>query len=64
MGVCHALYTLKLSDKYENVLKEMRWKYLYLIIGLEDQYMGNYNNNVAHISSVSMHAGVVDMHTL
>ena len=39
--VFYALYTVQLSDKYENILKEMNWNYAYLILGLEDQYMGN-----------------------
>ena len=41
MGVLHALYTLQLSDKYENLLKEMRLNNVYLILSLEDQYVGN-----------------------
>ena len=49
MGVLHALYNVQLSDKYENKLKDMRWNNAYLILGLEDQYVGNYNNNKIHI---------------
>ena len=64
MGVIHKIYTLQLSDKYENVLKDMCWNYAYLIIGLEDQYLGNYNNNATRIYSVTMHVGMVDIHTL
>ena len=41
MGVFHALYTFQLSDKYDNILKEMSWNDAYLIFGLEDQYMVN-----------------------
>ena len=55
---------MELSDKYENVLNEMRQNDAYLIIGMEDQYMGNYNKNATHISSVEMHVGIVDMHIL
>ena len=64
MGVFHALYTVKISDRYENALKDMRWNDTYLVFGMEDQYVGNYNNNAKHISSVVMHVGMVDMHTL
>ena len=64
VGVFHALYTVKLSDKYKNILKEMRWNDAYLILGLKDKYMGNYNINATHISIVAIHVGVVDMHTL
>ena len=49
MGVFHALYIVQLSDNYENVLKEMHWNNVYMFLGLEDQYVGNYNNNPAHI---------------
>ena len=41
VGVFHALYTVQLSDKYENLLKEMRWNDAYLILDLEYQYMVN-----------------------
>ena len=58
------MYTAKSSDKYENTLKEMRWNDAYMILGLEDQYMGNYNNNATHISTLAMHFGMVDMYTL
>ena len=34
VGVLHALYTVKLSDKYENVLKDVHWNNAYLILGL------------------------------
>ena len=64
MGVFHALYTMKLSDRYEKVLKEMYWNDAYLILGLEDKYVGNYNNNATQISSFAMHVGMVDMHSL
>ena len=57
MVIFHALYTLQLSDKYEKVLKDMHW-----IIGLGDKYMGNYNNNITHISSVVMNVVMVYMH--
>ena len=42
----------------------MCWNDAYLILGLKDQYMGNYHNNVTHISSVAVHVGIVDIHTL
>ena len=42
----------------------MRWNYAYLIIGLEDQCMGNLNNNEKHICVVAMHVGMVDTYTL
>ena len=42
----------------------MRWNNTYLIIGLDNQYVGKYNNNATHISIVEMYAGMVDMHTL
>ena len=64
MGVFRALYTVQLSDKYENALKEMCWNDAYLVLGLEYQYVGNYNNNATQISSVVMHVGVVDIHTV
>ena len=64
MVVFQTMYTVKLSDKYENVLNEICWYDAYLIIGLEDKYVRNYNNNSTHISSVEIHVGVVDMHTL
>ena len=38
--------------------------YSYLIIDLLDQYMDIVHNNETHISSVSMHVGMVDMHRL
>ena len=60
--VFHALYTVKLSDKYEKLLKEMCWNDAYLIIGLEDQHVENWHNNATQIYSVVMHAGMVDMH--
>ena len=64
MGVVHALYTVQLSDKYENLLKELFWNDSYLIFGMGNQYVGNWNNNAKKISSVSMHVRIVDMHTL
>ena len=64
MGVLRALYTVQISYKYENVWKEIRWNNDYLILGLEGQYMGIKKNNTTHISSVEIHAGMVDMHTL
>ena len=64
MGIFHALYNVQLSDKYENVLKDMCWNDDYLILSLEVQYMGNYNNNVTRISSVETYVWMVDMHTL
>ena len=39
--VFHALYNVKLSNKHENVLKEVCWNDSYLIIGLKYQYMVN-----------------------
>ena len=41
MGVFHALYTFQLSDKYDNILKEMSWNDAYLIPGMGYQYVGN-----------------------
>ena len=35
-----------------------------MIIGLGGQYIGNWHNNKSQISSVEIHIGVVDMHTL
>ena len=35
-----------------------------LILGLEDKYMGNWNNIVTQISSVAMQIGMVEMHRL
>ena len=58
------MYTVQISDKDENLLKEMIWNNDYLILGLEGQYMGIKKNNTTHISSVEIHAGMVDMHTL
>ena len=55
---------MKLGDIYENVFKEMCWNDTYLILGLEDKYLVNYNNNATHISIVTIHVGVVDTHTL
>ena len=42
----------------------MCWNDAYLIIGMEDQYIGNFDNNSTQISSVAMYAGMVDMHAL
>ena len=64
MGVFHELYNVQLSDKSENVLKEMCWDDYYMIIGLEDRYMVNWYNNATHISILEIHIGVVYMHTL
>ena len=64
MGIFHTLYTVKLSDKYENALKDMCWNDAYLILDLEYQYVVNSKNNAAQISSVAMHIGMVDMQTL
>ena len=58
------MYKVQLSGRYENVLKDMHWSYPYLVLSQEYQYMGNYNNNAIHISSVAMHVGMVDMHIL
>ena len=63
-GIFHALYHYKLSDKYENVLKGVCWNNAYLVIGLEDKYVGNFLNNTTHIFIMEMHVGIVDMHTL
>ena len=35
-----------------------------MILGLEDQFMGNRHNKATHIYSVAMHVGMVDIHTL
>ena len=58
------MYTMILSDKYENLLKEMCWDGAYLITGLKYQYIGNWNNNATHISTVVINVGMVDIHTL
>ena len=63
VGIFHTLYTVQLSDKYENVLKEMRWNYSYLTLVTEDQYVVNYNKNSTHIYSVEMNVGMLNMHT-
>ena len=41
VGVFDALSTVQLSEKYENVLKYMCWNDTYMILGLEDQRVGN-----------------------
>ena len=64
VGLLHALYNVKLSDKYENLLKDMCWNDFYLILVMKYQYVGNWHNNITHISSVEMHVGMVDMSTL
>ena len=48
----HALYNVQLSDKYENLLKGGCWNYAYIILGQEDQYVGNWYNNATHIYNV------------
>ena len=55
---------MKLSDRYENLLKEMRWNNAYMILGLKYQYVGNQNNNATNCFSVAMCVGMVDMHTV
>ena len=45
-------------------MKEMCCNDSYLIIGLEDKYLGNWHNNARHLFGASMHVGIVDMHTL
>ena len=35
-----------------------------MILVLGDQYVGNWNNNSTHISSVVIHIGIVGRHTL
>ena len=35
----------------------------YIILDLEYQYVGNYNNNTTHIYSVEMNVEMVDIHT-
>ena len=62
VDVFHALYNVQLSDKYENILKDMFCNYDYLIVGLEDQCVGNDDNNTTQISSVKMNVGMVDIH--
>ena len=54
---------MQFSDKYENVFKKIHWNDDYLILGLEDKYVGNYNINATHIYSAAMHVGMVDMNT-
>ena len=63
VGIFHEMYNMQLSDKYENILRYMCLNYDCLIIGMEDQYLGNWNNNETHILSVEMHVGIMDMHT-
>ena len=55
---------MQLSDKFENVLKEICWNDDPMIIGLEDQYMVNYKNNATHIYNVVMYVGMVYMNIL
>ena len=64
VDIFHALYNKQFSDKFENVLKYMCWDNAHLIIGLEYQCVGSWNNNVTQISSVVMHIGMVDTYTL
>ena len=42
----------------------MRWNDAYMIIVMEDQYVGNFNKNATQISSVVMHVGTVDIYIL
>ena len=35
-----------------------------MILDIEYQYLGNWNNNATHISSVEMNVGMVYMHIL
>ena len=42
----------------------MCWNNAYTILVLEDQYMGNHNNNATQIYSVEMHVGMIDIHKL
>ena len=64
MGFFHSLYNAQLSDKYENLLKDKWFNDDYPILGQEYQYVGDWHNNTIHISSVAIHVGMVDMHTL
>ena len=64
VGVFYELYNVPFSDKYESILKDMCCNDYYMIIGMEDQYVGNWHNNSTHISSVAMHVGMVDIHKL
>ena len=64
MGVFRELCTVRLSDNYEKILKEICWNDAYLILGSEDQYVGNWHNNATHIFIVAMHVWMADMHTL
>ena len=41
MGVFRALYNVQLGDKNENLFKEMCFNDSYLILCLENQYVGN-----------------------
>ena len=47
VGLLHAMYNVQLSDKYENILKGMCWNCIYLIVGLEDQYVGNWQKQLS-----------------
>ena len=62
--VLHALYNVQLSGKHEKLLQEICWNYAYLVIDFGYQYVGNFHNKAKHISSVVMHVGMDDMHTL
>ena len=53
---------MKLRNKYENVFKEMCWNDAYMILGMEDQYVGNCHNNATHISSVVFKHSRVDLY--
>ena len=55
---------VQFSDKFENLLKEMWWNNAYLVLGLDDQFMGKFHNSAKQISSEEMHIGMVDIHGL
>ena len=63
MDIFHAIYNVPLSNKHENILQDMCWSDVYLIIDLGDKWLDNYKNSVTEISSVAMCIGMVDRHT-
>ena len=64
VGFFHVLYNMKISDNYENVLMEVCWNDSCMILVLEYQYVGKYNNSATYIFRVTMHVGMADRHTL
>ena len=64
VGIFYEIYNVQISDKYENVLKDMCWNDAYLILGLKDQYLIYRHNKATQTFSVAIHVGLIDMHTL